>query len=145
MASRDEGNFYGPHYARIDSDLAAEIRREVFEDDIGQESWRTSAEQRDIAELTRLNAESRVLDVACGAGGPSLALVERTGCRLTGLDVEAEGPAHANAEALRRNLASRATFLVQDCNERLPFYDGDFDAILCIDSIVHLQDRFRAV
>jgi hypothetical protein len=30
--------FYGPQYARMDSEIAAEIRREVFGEDIGQES-----------------------------------------------------------------------------------------------------------
>jgi hypothetical protein len=41
--------FYGPQYARIDSELAAEIRREVFGEDIGQESWRSAEEQAEIA------------------------------------------------------------------------------------------------
>ena len=92
---RTSANFYGPQYTRIDSELAAEIRREVFGEDIGQESWRTAAEQAEIADFLDLTSETRVLDVACGAGGPSLALVERTACRLTGLDIEPEGAAHA--------------------------------------------------
>ena len=33
--------FYGPQYARVDSELAVAIRREAFgEDDLGQEGWR---------------------------------------------------------------------------------------------------------
>jgi SAM-dependent methyltransferase len=137
------GDFYGPQYARIDSDLAAEIRREVFGDDIGQESWRTGAEQAEIADLLGLTSESRVLDVACGAGGPSLALVERSGCRLTGVDIEREGIAHASSLAAQRNLADRATFDVQDCDLRLAFPDGSFDGVICIDAICHLSNRFR--
>ena len=104
-----EGNFYGPQYARIDSQLAAEIRREAFGEDIGQESWRSAAEQAEIADLLRLTSNSRVLDVACGAGGPSLALVQQFGCFLTGLDIEPEGVTHANAEAKKRGLAERAS------------------------------------
>jgi len=50
--------FYRQHYTQIDSELAAEIRREVFEEDIGQESWRTAAEQTEIADLTRLTPEA---------------------------------------------------------------------------------------
>jgi hypothetical protein len=49
--------------------LAAEIRREAFDEDFGQESWRSAAEQAEIADL-RLTSDSRALDVACGAGGP---------------------------------------------------------------------------
>jgi SAM-dependent methyltransferase len=138
-------NFYGPQYARFDSSLAAELRREVYGEDIGQQGWRTAAEQAEIAELLRPRPDSRVLDIACGAGGPSLALVERTGCRLTGLDAEAAGIAHAEAQAYARGLADRATFAVLDCGGRLPFEDGAFDAVLCIDSICHLPDRFTTL
>jgi hypothetical protein len=33
---RTSGGFHGPQYARIDSELTAEIRREVFGEDIGR-------------------------------------------------------------------------------------------------------------
>jgi SAM-dependent methyltransferase len=138
-------HFYGPQYARIDSELAAEIRREVFGEDTGQESWRSADEQAEIADLLGLTAASRVLDVACGAGGPSLALVECTRCRLTGLDVVPEGIAHANALAASRALADRAAFAAVDCGGRLPFADDSFDAVLCIDAVCHLPDRFGAL
>lgn len=138
-------NFYGPQYARFDSALAVELRREVYGEDIGQQGWRTAGEQAEIAALLRIGPESSVLDIACGAGGPSLALVERTGCRLTGLDAETAGIAHAQAQASARGLDSRATFAVLDCGGRLPFEDGAFDAVLCIDAICHLPDRFATV
>jgi SAM-dependent methyltransferase len=148
MTERDRGradvgfNFYGPQYARFASEVAAELRREVYGEDIGQQGWRTAAEQAEIAEITRVGRDVRVLDVACGAGGPSLALVERTRCRLTGLDVEEAGIAHAKAEASARGLADCATFAVVDCSGRLPFEDGSFSVVLCIDAISHLPDRF---
>jgi len=134
-------NFYGPQYTRFDSELAVELRREVYGEDIGQQGWRTAAEQAEIADLLCPGPDSRVLDVACGAGGPSLALVERTGCRLTGLDAEAAGIAHAEAQASARGLADRAAFAVLDCGGRLPFEEGAFDAVLCVDAICHLPDR----
>lgn len=137
--------FYGPQYARMDSEVAAKIRREVFGEDIGQESWRSAAEQAEIVGLLGITHDSRVLDVACGAGGPSLALVERSGCRLTGFDIEPEGVAHANAMAAKRALADRANFAVVDCGGRLPLDDASFDAVLCIDSIGHLPDRFATL
>jgi SAM-dependent methyltransferase len=134
-------DFYGPQYARFDTELAVEVRREVYGEDMGQQGWRTTAEQAEIAALLRAGPGSRVLDVACGAGGPSLALVERTGCHLTGLDAEGAGIAHAEAQAAARGLAGRATFAVLDCGGRLPFEDGAFDAVLCIDAICHIPDR----
>jgi SAM-dependent methyltransferase len=151
MAGRDEGDvragfdFYGPQYARFDSALAAELRSEVYGEDIGQQGWRTAAEQAEMADLLCPGPDSRVLDVACGAGGPSLSLVERTGCRLTGLDVEAAGIAHAEAQASVRGLGARASFAVFDCGGRLPFEDGTFDAVLCIDAVCHLPERFATL
>jgi hypothetical protein len=60
---------------------------------------------------------------------------------LTGLDIAAEGIAHANDLAHKSGLTHLADFAVADCGARLPFRDGGFDAILCIDSISHLHDR----
>ena len=137
--------FYGSQYTRIYGQLASEIRREAFGEDFGQESWRSPAEQAEIAALLRLGPGARVLDVACGAGGPSLALVEQTGCHLLGIDIVPEGVSSATAEAVKRGLADRAKFVVLDGNEPLPFEDATFDAIVCIDSIGHLPDRHSAL
>ena len=52
-ASRRGFDFYGPQYARFDSALAGELRREVYGEDIGQQGWRTAAEQAEIADLVR--------------------------------------------------------------------------------------------
>lgn len=134
-------DFYGPQYARFESPLATSLRREVYGEDFGQQGWRSAAEQHEIADLLRLGTDSTVLDIACGAGGPSLALVEKTGCRLVGLDAEATGIDHAQACADARGAGVRATFIVQDCGGRLPFVDATFDALVCIDAICHLPDR----
>lgn|SRR5262245_707957 len=135
-------DFYTSQYRRFSSELAAEIRREVYGKDIGQQGWRTIAEQDEIADLLHLGKDSHVLDVACGSGLPSLALVKQTGCLLTGLDIDADGIAHANAEASARGLTNRASFVLFDGNARLPFGDSTFDAVICIDAIAHFKDRF---
>jgi SAM-dependent methyltransferase len=138
-------DFYGAQYARFAGDLAKAMRREVYGEDLGQQGWRTAAEEAEIAEAIRCGRESRVLDIACGSGGPSLALVERSCCRLTGIDREAAAIAYATAEAEARGLAGSAGFAALDCSGRLPFADGAFDAVLCIDAINHLDDRFATL
>jgi SAM-dependent methyltransferase len=142
IIAQERFDFYSGHYRRFNSKLAAEVRREVYGEDLGQTGWRTAAEQAEIAHHLRLGPDSRVLDIACGAGGPSLALVERTGCQVTGVDIEPAGVAHANAEARARGLADRCKFAVVDCSGQLAFADGAFDAVLCVDAISHLPDRF---
>jgi hypothetical protein len=66
-----------------------------------------------------------------------LALIQRAGCRATGIDREAAAIAYARAQASSRGLSNCATSVLVDCNEPLPFADGSFDALLCIDAILH--------
>ena len=144
MTDQREGcsDFYAVKYASFGSGAAAELRREVFGADIGQEGWTTAAEYAEIADLLEVDGTSHVLDVCCGSGGPALALMQRTGCRLTGIDRENAAIAYAQAQASSRGAADRATFAVVDCGGPLPFEDGSFDTLLCIDAILHLRDRF---
>ena len=138
-------DFYGPHYRRFGSELATRIRREVYGEDHGQTGWRTAAEQQRIAELLGLAVDVDLLDIACGSGGPSLAMAASTGCRVIGLDIEQTGVAHARAAAEERGLADRAEFQVADCGGRLPFADGSFTAVLCADAVSSLPDRVGTV
>ena len=144
-AAETRYDFYGPHYRRFGSELAARIRREVYGEDHGQTGWRTAAEQRRIAELLGLAVDVDLLDIACGSGGPSLAMAASTGCRVVGLDIEHTGVAHARAAAEERGLADRAEFQVADCGGRLPFADGSFAAVLCADAVSSLPDRVGTV
>jgi ubiquinone/menaquinone biosynthesis C-methylase UbiE len=138
-------DFYRAQYERFGGELAVQMRREVYGEDLGQQGWRNSVEEREIDALLRLEPGCHVLDVACGSGGPSIAMAERSGCQVTGVDVEASAITHAQALATRRALAERTQFLALDCSGRLPFDDRSFDALLCVDAINHFPDRFRTL
>jgi SAM-dependent methyltransferase len=138
-------DFYAAQYSRFESEAAAEIRREVYGEDLGQQGWRSLDEQALIADLIRESSPCAVLDIGCGSGGPSLALVEQTKCRLTGVDVEASGVEHAHRQTMARGLSDMVKFEAVDCNERLPFPDAVFDVVVCIDAVLHLKDRFAAL
>ena len=143
--NEERADYYAVKYASFESDVATALRREVFGEDIGQQGWRTAAEQAEIAEVAGIGKASHVLDVCCGSGGPSLALVQRTGCRLTGIDREEAGIAHARAQASARGLGDRVIFFLADCAGALPFEDSRFDVVLCIDAIPHLPNRFETL
>jgi hypothetical protein len=57
------------NYGNFQTELYAQIRREAFGEDIGQNSWLTSDEQDRFLEWLDLSQEKALLDVACGAGG----------------------------------------------------------------------------
>src|ERR1700733_6902681 len=106
----DRLEFYASQYSRFESEAAAEIRREVYGEDLGQQGWRSLDEQALIADLIRESSLCEVLDVACGSGGPSLSLVKQTGCRLTGVDAEVAGIDRAGQQAMAQDLSHRARF-----------------------------------
>jgi cyclopropane fatty-acyl-phospholipid synthase-like methyltransferase len=78
---------YDANYGNFQTELYEQIRREAFGEDIGQSSWMTADEQdRFIGELG-LGSGKRMLDVACGSGGPALRVAAVTGCSVVGVDV----------------------------------------------------------
>lgn len=139
------GSHYDAHYGNFQSSLYEEIRREAFGEDIGQNSWLTADEQDRFFDRLELAPERTLLDVACGAGGPVLRIAAATGCCVVGIDVHEKGVATASAFAARRGLAERAKFQTANAALPLPFSDGSFDAITCIDAINHLPDRQRVI
>jgi SAM-dependent methyltransferase len=84
-------------------------------------------------------------EIACGSGGPSLALAADTQSLVTGIDIEADGIAHAKSLAQALGIGDRASFIVADCSKRLPFADQSFDVVVCVDAILHLNDRFQSL
>ena len=47
----DRSEFYAAQYARFESEVTSDIRREVYGEDIGQQGWRSFDEQTIIANL----------------------------------------------------------------------------------------------
>jgi demethylmenaquinone methyltransferase/2-methoxy-6-polyprenyl-1,4-benzoquinol methylase len=97
--------------------------------------WRRAA-----VEAVAAGPEDRVLDVACGTGLVSAALVGRWGCRVTGLDQSEAmlGRAQARAAAESR-LGARASFVAGEA-ESLPFADGEFDHLTFTYLLRYVED-----
>jgi 2-polyprenyl-3-methyl-5-hydroxy-6-metoxy-1,4-benzoquinol methylase len=136
---------YDANYGNFKTELYAEIRREAYGEDIGQNSWTTAEEQDKFLGWLKLTPDETLLDVACGAGGLALRMAAVSGCRVIGVDLHERAIEAANSMAKERGLAERANFQIANAGDPLPFPDGGFDAVICIDAINHIPDRMRTL
>ncbi len=134
-------DFYDTTYAGFQERVRAEVRRDTYGEDIGQNSWLTADELREFIAWLELTPSATVLEVAVGSGGPALFLARTSGARVIGIDVNEHGITAANEMARAQHLESRVRFECADASRPISFEDGAFDAILCNDSINHLPDR----
>jgi ubiquinone/menaquinone biosynthesis C-methylase UbiE len=142
--SDDDTRFYDSTYGSFRDSLYASIREAAFGEDIGQNSWLTADEWRRFLARIGVDADTELLEIACGSGGPALAAARETRCRVTGVDLHESGIEAATAAAANEGLGERARFLVADAREPLPFDSASFDALVCIDAWNHLRER-RAI
>src|ERR1700741_2904232 len=103
-------DLYDNAYANYGSEVYQQVRIETYGQDLGQTSWVTGEESRDIPRLLNLKPESSVLEVGCGSGRYALDLATTVGCSIVGLDVNAQGVHNANALAGAMGLKERARF-----------------------------------
>ncbi len=81
-------------------------------------------------------ADKAVLDLGCAGGFMAEALAEK-GAHVTGIDPAAEA-----IEAARAHAALSGHQIEYDVGvgERLPYADGAFDYVVCVDVLEHVQD-----
>ena len=132
---------YDTNYGNFETELYSEIRREAFGEDIGQNSWLTAGELDAFVGWLNLCTGKRVLDVACGSGGPALRMAASTGCSVVGIDVHEQAISTARHIASRQLPGEQAEFHLMDATAELLFPDASFDAITCIDAINHFPNR----
>jgi len=133
-------DLYNSTYGNFQEQVLAAVRRETFGEDIGQNSWITTDEYDAFYSWLKLSPDDHVLEIASGSGGPALYLARKFKCRITGLDINEAGIRAANQQAQEVNVTG-TQFQVADVNQRLPFGDDTFDAVMCIDSMNHFRDR----
>ncbi len=96
-------------------------------------------------DLARIGLGSRVLDVAAGAGGQSLAAARRVGPagRVLATDLSAQIMAYAERRFAEAGLAN-ATARAMD-GEDLDVQPGHFDAVISRLGLIYFPDRARAL
>ena len=85
----------------------------------------------ELASQMNLNANSHVLDIGSGLGGPARTLAETYGCQVTGIDLTQAFCNAATAMSDWVGLGKRVLFKQGDATN-LPFYNQQFDAAMTI-------------
>jgi ubiquinone/menaquinone biosynthesis C-methylase UbiE len=127
------GSFSGPAFQNI--------RRDTYGEDIGQFCWITADEYREFIQLLTIRPADHVLDIASGSGGPAIFFSRQTGASVWGIDINPKAIATSRMLAEKEGLSSRLDFRQADARGRLPFDDGRFQAVVCIDSIQNIGHR----
>lgn len=80
---------------------------------------------------------ARVLEIGCGEGS-LLELIRARGNDVRGVDISESGVARAKAKSIQCVLADAS-------NERLPYEDASFDAVVTLETIEHVENPHRMI
>lgn len=141
-------DFYDRHPINEAQVLAAARRRSAGDgpltaDDLfpfDQDHYGGLAAVDTLARRAGIGPGSRVLDVCAGLAGPARFLASRRACRVVGLELNAGRAAGAARLTRRVNLASRVVIVRGDASA-LPFGDGQFDACISQEALLHVEDK----
>jgi ubiquinone/menaquinone biosynthesis C-methylase UbiE len=96
----------------------------------------------ELAELAGVAADTSVLDVGSGVGGPARFLAATHGCRVTGVDLSEPFVDAARYLTERTGQSGQVSFQTASALE-LPFDDGHFDVALLQHVAMNIADRAR--
>lgn len=109
------------------------------------ESWHPGglAMTMRAGEALELGPGMELLDVACGQGASAIALAERFGCRVRGIDLSVSNIEAARRAAAASSVAALVSFEVGDA-ERIPLAAASVDALLCECAFCTFPSKERA-
>jgi sarcosine/dimethylglycine N-methyltransferase len=100
------------------------------------------AATEELARLAGITADTLVLDVGSGVGGPARFLAATYGCRVMGVDLSEPFVDAARYLTERTGQSGQVTFQTANALE-LPFDDGGFDVVLLQHVAMNISDRAR--
>lgn len=125
-------------------DLAAQAYGEDYPAEVepfGMTTWWVLGQ---LVAHARVGPGHRVVDLACGRGGPGLWLARATGASLVGVDWSAVAVEAARERAAAFVPEGRARFDVGDL-ARTGLPDASADAVVCLDAVFFAPDRVAAL
>ena len=96
----------------------------------------------ELAKLAGISADTSVLDVGAGVGGPARFLAATYGCRVTGVDLSEPFVDAARYLTERTGHSGQVSFQTANALE-LPFEDGRFNVVLLQHVAMNISDRVR--
>ena len=147
MSDRDWQATFNETFSQPVSAVQERIWRQVFgaeyPEDLDIFSLVTVSELARISDEVQLGAGDRLLDMACGRGGPGIWVAAHTGARLVGIDIAASAVAAADARAEAARLSS-ATFQTGTFDDSgLPA--ASVDAAMSVDALLFAPDKAAAL
>ncbi len=134
-------DIYDGLYRNYEEDVYRQVRIDTYGEDLGQAGWTTLEETNQIPRLLGLRTGSFVLEIGCGCGAYAVHLARQVGCRIIGLDINAEGIRRGNELAAANHVSSTAHFDQCDVARGLVFATDIFDAVFSNDSLCHIPAR----
>jgi SAM-dependent methyltransferase len=99
---------------------------------------------RELIALCRIDRETYVLDVGCGAGATACYLAKAFGCDVVGVDLRESMVDLSCERAQREGVEDKVEFRVADALD-LPFGDAHFDVVLCESVATFVKDKGKVV
>ncbi|MGI8771828.1 MAG: SAM-dependent methyltransferase [Acidobacteriaceae bacterium] len=134
-------DIYDGVYRNCDRDVYRQVRIDTYGEDLGQTGWTVVEESNQIPRLLALRAGSSVLEIGCGCGAYAVCLAQQVGCRVIGLDINAEGIRHGKELAATRHVTATVQFDQCDVARGLVFASETFDAVFSNDALCHIPAR----
>ena len=95
----------------------------------------------EVIEILGLRPGLKVLDVGCGIGGPARYLSWKTGCEITGVDIQEALVRGGNEVTAMTGLADKVKLIVGDACDSTVLKNNEFDAFISLLVILHIADR----
>ena len=134
---------------RIDSPANRRLRQDVWlpGDDLGQQSFATVRYFDHMVARLGMTEGTRVLDVGSGTGGPAIYMASKSGCLMTGVEVNDVGIEVSRRLAANSGIGDRVSFVQAD-GMAMPFEDESFDVAISMNVMNVFEDKvglFREV
>lgn len=125
-------------------DIWRTIYGDDYPEDLGNDSFVTMTDLRNIARYLNVTKGDTIVDLGCGRGGPGLWITRETGANYVGIDLSEIGMKVAAQLAKELGLNDKTSFQEGNiCATNFP--DNCFDGAISIDVMQFLPDKFAGI